>query len=203
MILKPPQFNNVPNPYIKEGHYWKSRASSVDAFIFALAPKEIEYGQLHVLIIKRSENMEAEPNKYGVPCGYLDWGETLYDAIIREVYEETSLYLPNYEKYLEFDNNKQPFFIDSKPNSFYNERQNVGHQFIFTLDFSERSINEFPSHIEKFTSTETSLVKWLPWYDFIVNDFEWSFNHDQKIKDALSYFMQGFANQEWYYKTVK
>lgn len=197
--MKNPKFNNVLNQYIPEINYWRSRATSINAFIFAHPPREINLGQLHVLIIKRSENMDTEPNKYGVPCGYLDWNETLYEAMIREVYEETSLYLPDYEKYLEFDNNKQSFFVDSKPDSIYNKRQNVEHNYITVLDFSKESINQFPTYIENYISDETSLVKWMPLYDFITNNLEWSFGHDQRIKDAMMFF----DNPERYYKQIK
>lgn len=197
--MEEPQFSNVPNTYIPKGKCWKSRNVSIDAFIFALAPKSVNLGQMHIMVIKRSENMDVDPGKYGVPCGYLDWNETIYESMIREVYEETSLYLPKYSNQIIFDNNKQPFFIESRPNMPWNGRQNVGHHFVIVLDFSERNVDEFPFYVEDYTSSETSLVKWVPWYDFTINDLKWSFNHDRGIRDAMCFFMQGFANLEWFY----
>ncbi len=203
--MEKPKFKNKPNWQFHCGGitHWVHRAPSVDGFIFALAPKEINWGELHVLVIRRSDNMEVDPGKYGVPCGHLDWDETLYDAMVREVYEETSLYLPDYRNYLEFDNNRQPFLTDSNPRASYNSRQNVGHHFVIALDFSEKSVDEFPLFVENYTSSETSLVKWMPMYDFNINDLEWSFNHHQGIIDAQAFFMQGFSNPDWFYKNRK
>lgn len=203
--MEKPKFKNKPNTLLDcngTPHYIH-RAVSVDAFVFALAPKEIEFGQIHVLVIKRADTMEVDPGKYGVPCGYLDWNETIYEAVIREVYEETSLYLPNYKNNIEFDNNKQPFFIDSNPDAKYNSRQNVAHNFIFALDFSNENPDTFPSYVQNYTSNETSLVKWVPWYDFIRNDLEWSFNHEHRVSDAMKYLMSGFVNRTWYYKDIE
>jgi ADP-ribose pyrophosphatase YjhB (NUDIX family) len=199
--MRKPIFKNIPNKYISDD-YWKSRCTSVQGFIFALMPEKINSEQMHILIIKRSENMDTEPNKFGVPCGYLDWNETLYEAMLREIYEETSLYIPDYDDYIIFDNNKQPFFVDSNPNSIYNKRQNIEHNYVIVLDFSAASIDQFPKHIENYTSNETSLVKWMSWHDFSINELEWSFGHNRRIGDAMVYYMEGFANNEWYYKQI-
>ena len=69
--------------------YWISKAVAVVGIIFANT-----VDGLHVLVIKRSNTMRDEPKKFGVPSGFLDWEETLHEAMIREVYEETSIYLP-------------------------------------------------------------------------------------------------------------
>lgn len=190
-----PIFKNKPNEHIVyyydsqtgikvKQDFWHSRSNAVDAFIFAACNK-IENGMVHVLIIKRSKTMRDEPNKFGVPCGYLDWDETLHEAMIREVYEETSLYLPDYEKYLIFDNNKKPFFIDDDPKS--NKRQNVVSNFVTMLHF-EDDVDSFPKFIEGFKSNETAEVMWMPLKEFQTVYREWAFNQNLRVMPALAFF---------------
>lgn len=186
-----PKFNNRPNrPHtIKTGIgeefvLWDSRSVSVDAYIYASCNK-IENGMSHILTIKRTKTMRDEPNKFGVPCGYLDWNETTYETMIRELYQETSLYLPNYERFNIFDYNQRPFFIDDDPKS--NKRQNVVFNYMTILYF-ENDINSFPRFIEQFTSRETARVKWMTLKDFQTIPRDWAFNQDEKIMAALAFF---------------
>ena len=107
--MEKPKFNNVPNKHLVLKYesinldYWISRAVAVDALVFMLVDDDIL-----VLTVKRSDKMRDEPGKYCIPCGYLDFSETLFDAMQRELYEETSLYLPDYQDLIAFDNGKQP-----------------------------------------------------------------------------------------------
>jgi ADP-ribose pyrophosphatase YjhB (NUDIX family) len=134
--------------------------------------------------------------KIGLPCGYLDWNETLYEAMIREVYEETSLFMPDYEKYVIFDNNKQPFFVKDDPKA--DKRQNVSLLFITAYDF----INEpdvFPlAEIEAFSCKETAMVKLMNLSEFYGTsmNYEWAFNHDETIKSAMQFFNRNFNRAE-------
>lgn len=78
------RFNNIPNKEITdtEGNkHWISPSVSVDALLVVNG---------FVLIVKRSENM-SNPNKWCLPCGFLDWNEDFLRACIRELYEETSI----------------------------------------------------------------------------------------------------------------
>lgn len=140
--------------------------------------------------------MLDEASKFGVPCGYLDWDETLYEAMMREVYEETSFYMPDYEKYCIFDNDKQPFQV--KDNSKTDKRQNVSHIFVSVYDFEGKS-EQFPLvELEKFTCRETAQVKIIKLIDFfnMFRDVEWAFNHDETIQSALRFFNKNFNRSE-------
>lgn len=141
-----------------------------------------------VLITKRSETMIDEPGKISLPCGFLDWDETVYEAMIREVCEETSLYLPDYEKYLIFDNDKKHIEMKDLPNTI---RQNVTLIYINMFDFKDNMI-DFPYEIESFSCKETSSVKWLKLVDFYQSDYYWAFNHDDTIKNALKFFNKNY-----------
>jgi 8-oxo-dGTP pyrophosphatase MutT (NUDIX family) len=193
------KFNNIPNPHLihqydngcgKKIHqdFWISRAPAVVGIIFVFG---IEGGG-RVLIIKRSKNMREEPLKYGAPSGYLDWNETGYEAMTREVYEETSMYLPNYNPFLIFDNNKQPFFILDDPKKDKNE--NVTLTYLLAFDFLSDP-ESFPVEIEKYCNHETAEVEWLKLTDFFNESKKWAFNHDERIVMAYKFFNKEFTRK--------
>lgn len=188
--MEKPRFNNTPNEHFRMSYqtphgnvgldYWISRAPAVVGIIFAYGVE----GGSRVLVIKRSNNMHDEPNKYGAPSGYLDWDETGFEGMTREVFEETSLYLPDYEPFLVFDNKKQPFFVQDDPTK--DKNQNVSLTYLLVFDF----INDpesFPIEIEKYYDKETAKVEWLKLSDFFNKSREWAFNHDERIVMAHKY----------------
>jgi ADP-ribose pyrophosphatase YjhB (NUDIX family) len=192
-----PQFKNRPNYHLRYNYndgrglkidqdFWISRSVAVVGVVLADTVEGLK-----VLIAKRSQRMLDEAGKWGVPCGYLDWDETTHEAMVREVYEETSVYLPDIEKQLMFDNNKQPIQITDDPNS---KRQNVSLIYLSTYDFLDK-MSKFPLHAEGFTSKETALVKWMKMIDFYstCNEYSWAFHHDDTIKDAIKFFNKNFS----------
>ncbi|RLF56675.1 MAG: hypothetical protein DRN27_09240, partial [Thermoplasmata archaeon] len=185
MMTTKPEFNNRPNDHIRFGFdsktyekpikidYWISRAPAVVGIIFTLGLE----GGVRVLVIKRSKNMREEPLKFGAPSGYLDWDETGFEAITREVFEETSLYLPDYSPFLMYNNNKQPFYVQSDPTK--DKNQNVSLTYVMVYNFKD-SPDFFPEEIEKYTDRETAKVEWLNLNNFYNTDNrEWAFNHDE------------------------
>lgn len=181
------KFNNKPNTYFSMQHSsnrvsgFISRSVAVVGVVFALDA----VGHMHVLVTKRSGKMMDEPHKLCVPCGYLDWDETTYQAMIREVYEETSLYLYDFKNFIIFDNEKQPFTINDSPE---NNRQNVSFLYVTFLDF-HRAMDKFPLEVENFKTKEIEYAKWIHVYDIYntVED-EWAFNHNEVIKQAISFY---------------
>lgn len=188
--MEKPKFYNVPNEHLMlrlddgknvvKRDIWISRATSVDGIVLAITDDG-----MNVLITKRSDKMRDETNKYCIPCGYLDFGETRHEAMIREVYEETSLYLPDYKKYIIFDNGEQPFMVKDNPKDSKN--QNIANIYITVLDF-RGNIQDFPIGIEKFSCAETSMVKWISAFDFYNEKREWAFNHEDAIDSAFDFF---------------
>lgn len=192
--MSTPKFKNRPNAHVKyyynDGNgttinqgFFVGRATAVVGVVLAITGD----GNLNVLISKRSNKMRDEAGKFGVPCGYLDWNETRHEAMIREIYEETSLYLPDYVKQLLFNNYGQPFRVKDSPAE--DMRENVSHLYVTVLDF-RNTPEDFPEEVEKFTCSETALVKWMTYADFNVQrlNYEWAFNHDQTIMDAIHFF---------------
>jgi 8-oxo-dGTP pyrophosphatase MutT (NUDIX family) len=187
------KFNNRPNSRIRVTHqspdgkfecdYWISRSVAVVGVIFAHHKKDVK-----VLITRRSNYMLDESGKYGVPCGYLDWDETAYFAMMREVYEETSFFMPDYEKQLMYNNGKQPFQIKDDPKK--DKRQNVSLIYISAYDFRNENEDFFPYEVETFINKETAQVKWMNINDFFLSckQYDWAFNHDETIKSAWVYY---------------
>jgi 8-oxo-dGTP pyrophosphatase MutT (NUDIX family) len=186
------KFKNKPNPHViyhyndfngikVKQDYWISRASAVVGIVFAFGVE----GGGRVLVIKRSAKMRDEPLKYGAPSGYLDWNETGFEGMVREVYEETSLYLPNYDPFLIFDNNKQPFYVHTDP--LTDKNQNVSLTYLMVYDFSKEP-DFFPKEIQDYTDKETAEVLWLRLQDFYNTHYEWAFNHNNRIEMAMRYY---------------
>ena len=68
--------------------YWISRSMAVVCFVFAYID-----GRWCVLANQRGEGTPDFQGYWNAPCGYLDYNETLEQAAIREVYEETGVKL--------------------------------------------------------------------------------------------------------------
>jgi len=149
---------------------WLSRSVAVVAIIFVIYDD-----QIFVLAEKRSSIME-EPNKWALISGYLDWFESGYDGIVRETFEETSFYIPKFEKKLIFDNDKQPFYVHSDP--ITDDKQNVSLTYIFIYKFEK-----LPMEIESYKDKEIDQIKWMPVEELF--KYEWAFNHNDRINMAL------------------
>ena len=79
----------------KDGEsYWVSRSVAVHGMILA---KNFETNEIYILLEKRGPKCPDETGKWADVCGYIDRNETLEDALKREIYEETGLYLDDLE----------------------------------------------------------------------------------------------------------
>lgn len=196
--METPKFNNIPNDSIRIKYNrnaggnmsldaWLSRSVAVVGVVFASS----KANGMQVLVTKRSMSMLDEKGKHGVPCGYLDYNETCYDAMLREVYEETSLYIPQYHNQLMFNNNQKPFTIHDRPTD---NRQNVSLLYITVLDFDE-DLDSFPQYVEKYQDKETDKVEWMKLIDFYNqydSEYAWAFKHNETIKEALKFFNNNY-----------
>jgi hypothetical protein len=110
--------------------------------------------------------------------------------MVREVYEETSLYLPMYKQYLTYNNNQQPIMVVDNPES---KRQNVSLIYLSVYDMKNRP-ELFPEYIQSHSNNEASKVMWMNMSDFYTQyevEYDWAFNHDETIKDAVRHFNKG------------
>ena len=65
--------------------YWISRSVAVTGLISAVGKD----GEVYFLLERRGPGCPDNIGKLCSICGYLDWDETLEEAIVRETYEET------------------------------------------------------------------------------------------------------------------
>ncbi|MFD8263128.1 NUDIX domain-containing protein [Streptomyces griseoluteus] len=58
---------------------------------FSLLVAAIAVRNDRVLLLQRSEGEKFLPGAWGVPCGKIEFGEELEDAVLREMKEESGL----------------------------------------------------------------------------------------------------------------
>lgn len=81
-----------PNKCIKDAdgkEYWISRSAVVIPIVFKY---DIQNDDIYALVERRGPAV-THPGKWCCPCGYIDWDESLTEACVREVREETGLEL--------------------------------------------------------------------------------------------------------------
>lgn len=142
---------------------WRSRSVTVCICIIRTNPED--QTRIQVLGAKRGKN-GTHVGEWCFPCGYLDWSETVVQAAIREVYEETNLKLK--EEDLDFVD------LDSDPNK---EFQNVTVHFV-----SYYCGADFPSNLNSVEG-EIDLVRWLDFED--VEKLDWAFDHKERLKNLV------------------
>ena len=141
-------FKNLPNKCYntQDGELWLSRSVAVVGIILAIT----DNFTMRVLTVKRSDKMPDKPNRWCLPCGYLDYNETLEEAVEREVYEETGFLMRDHEK--ELMRNMPYFHIDS--NHETSNRQNV------SISFAK--VYMFKTLPELVLNEEASDLAWTP-----------------------------------------
>lgn len=182
------KFNNRPNPNVKDElgkSHWISRSVAVNGVIMIRDP----YDGLKVLVLKRSSKSADEPNKWCLPCGYLDWNESGYEAMIREVYEEAEIYIPEKINFNIYPDYNREFYVNSDPKSI---RQNVSLYYMLVFDFEGIMPKGWDIIIPD--GDEISIGQWIKVEDIFMNKVEphgepikWAFNHDDRIK--LAYYI--------------
>jgi len=152
----------------EEGPIWHSRSVAVVHLIMAASKHDPR-----VLLTKRSDTMADEPGKWCIPCGYLDWDETLEEAAEREIFEETGITLKNFT-----DEQKTVdtllVGINSSPIS---NRQNVSMRYLTILD-----VEELP---ETILNSEVSEIMWVNVNQLHLIKEDFAFNHQVVIQEML------------------
>lgn len=158
--------------------YWISRSVAVAMFAFRSDPNEMFSEDYQVLAVKRGKGCPNEVGKWCCPCGYLDWGENLYDAVKREIFEETGY---------TYKNRWEPALFKVCHSRDIND-QNISFEF---CDFN--CFNEDETYIPQIENrggeeNEVDEIKWI--YVSDVKDYEWAFNHKNIIETALKAMKQ-------------
>lgn len=154
-------------PVISEGkEYWISRSVAVVIKLTALD----ELGNKYVLAIQRGKGT-PDPEFVGswcLPCGYLDYNETIKEAARRELFEETGLWFS--------ENAFSLIGINDKPHA--DKRQNITFRFIVDSQIPIERLNQIITDIHS-EKDEVSDIKFISLKE--VNDYKWAFNHDKLI----------------------
>jgi len=206
-------FNNRENiPYLvkdkqgKEKTIWHSRSVACVGHIFLihnfkefLTPPE---RNIYFLAVKRGEVNEVSAGKWCVPCGYLDWDETVGQCAMREVFEETGFNILRYannsenqgvdnlfEDYNNYEK-EEPFLVFSGPYDADRDGeievkiQNVS--FHFGAVYLYEGDDDLPRLTTKQNAVvgEVETAEWVPieelWSD---NCREFAFNHRKRTLD--------------------
>lgn len=150
--------------------HWISRSIAAVVCIIAKDKSGDEY----VLAVQRGKGT-PDPEyvgKYCMPCGYLDYDETVTQAAQREVKEETGLTFPVTDFKL----------VTINDNPFDDKRQNVTFRYLVKSDIL---VNE----LELMFTTKNSEKDEVSGIRFIklsnIELYEWAFNHETLIKEII------------------
>jgi ADP-ribose pyrophosphatase YjhB (NUDIX family) len=171
-------FNNRDNECLTlpDGRIvWVSRASTVVVNVWCFVD-EVPY----LLLSQRGESTPNEQLKWNLPCGYLDWDETLTDAAEREVFEETGLDLRAIQQQPEnvLDNQlDQPWKVRSGYQG--SSKQNISHHyaFIFKADTLPKLCADYCE------PGEVADNRWVSIADF--GHYDYAFRHDETIREVM------------------
>lgn len=155
--------------------YWISRSCAITAIILT---KDFKTNTNYVLVSKRGEGCPDENGKWNITCGYLDWGETLEDAVKREVFEETGYDIPKFS-------NITLWKVNSNPKS--DKRENVCFRYIIRVPYNDiiKNIENGTINIDTESrggeGNEVSEIKLISLND--IDKLNWAFNHKDILKN--------------------
>ena len=153
--------------------YWISRAIAVCGIVVVN-----DGAQQYVLVNKRGNGAPNYKGCWNLICGYLDWDETLTEAVSREVLEETKVAIP--------PQLWEMIYVADDPNK--DELQNVTIRYKTTI-----TKNEFDKFScigrasEVYGEDEEVEDIWLmPLNRESLDSVQWAFNHRDIINDMLN-----------------
>ena len=153
--------------------HWISRSVAVTAILMSdkileliRTGKDCEK-EIYFLAVKRGSGSGTFPGLWCLPCGYVDFDETVKQACVREIKEETNLdidisILRNY-------------IVEDSPEAF---NQNITFRFTAFIPYDSKF--SVGTTGEK---NEIEEVKWINSLD--IDKYEWAFNHNELLKKMI------------------
>ena len=139
-------------PIKKDGTtYWISRSVAAVVYVYTFID-----GNLCVLANKRGPGCPGKIGLWNCPSGFVDYDETIEDAAVREVWEETGIKI--------YKEDLRLIEVDSDPSK---TDQNILVRYRCYLR-PEESIETTDEHSEP---NEVSEIKWIPLME--VGKYEW------------------------------
>lgn len=126
--------------------YWVSRSSTISLYVFC----KDENGEWNLLVSQRGKKMQYG-GKWNVVAGFLDYGETLEDAAVRECYEECGVNIKG----------KKLISCGTNSSELYGA---VNHKFSCILDGTTVKYPPSMEHCEGYGTDmqEVQNVMWMP-----------------------------------------
>lgn len=161
--------------------YWISRSAAVAIVIYCFS----ENGSGSFLIHKRGKGCPDNIGAWSCNCGYINWGERIKRAAVREVYEEIGLRL-NPNQLVDLGYNDP---IDT-------ENENITHRFFVAISEKEAKekilsgeINN-KTHLRGGEENEVESIYLLPATQasiesLTIRDGFWAFGHDKLLLKVL------------------
>ena len=148
--------------------YWISRSI---AAVVCITAKSI-HGDSYVLAVQRGKGT-PDPEYVGaycMPCGYLDYDETIVQAAQREVKEETGLTFPISDFKL----------VSINDNPLGDKRQNVTFRYMVNSNVPIEDLSKLFT-TKNSEKDEVESIKFIKLKD--IDNYEWAFNHQELIKE--------------------
>lgn len=185
-----PHFQNRPNPRVDlpDGRaIYHSRSVAIAAVTIAYSAAEKSF---YALVGQRGPAVDFE-GLWCLTCGYLDWDESLEDAVRREVFEEADLDLKALEARGVATLWRHPLYLQSDPTVHL---QNITARFLVSLDAL------VPPSTKNAEAGEVQRVEWMPLNTADIAERAWAFHHELILSDLAAFFAeekaQGTLGQE-------
>lgn len=182
-----PTFKNKQNTAhkLKSGEtIFNSRSVAVAAIVCGWDEKSKNW---HVVLGKRGAAVD-QSGKWGYVCGYLDWDETLLEAVKREVWEEAGIDLTALEIKEDANICEQPFFVQS---TMDDARQNVTCRYFVQINHLT------PLTVENAEKNEISETRWVPLLKKELIKFDFAFNHKAILDDIADWLEDDETQDEF------
>lgn len=180
-----PAFRNRPNRPIPtpEGEtIWHSRSVALVGEVCAYNPINQQW---YVLLVKRGAGTPDFQGYWCLPCGYLDWDESLTEGLLREVFEECGLFLPALSMHSHFKGSHSslttPHFQQAMPWSISdgtkNNKQNISMHYAVFFAWQHHELPMLSdAHCEP---NEVAGIQWTPLDE--AKEMTLAFNHQERI----------------------
>ena len=154
-------------PFIYKGKlFWYSRSVATTGLVLCKNPQD----EWCVLANQRGDGAPDYKGFWNIPCGYLEHGVSGEENVVKEILEETGVFIPS---------NKMNFYsLTTSPNE---NKQNVSIRYYTILD---GNCDMYPLTDENSELNEVSDIKWIPISK--IDNYEWAFNHLNLIKEMSS-----------------
>jgi 8-oxo-dGTP pyrophosphatase MutT (NUDIX family) len=174
---------------ISEGKtVWEHRSSAVvtHVVIQKQMSEDEDDIQYFYLIGKRGNGVDNS-GLLNIPCGHIDWDETLEEAAKREIWEECDFDVDAFTDKIGLSFLKQPWFVNSQPTE---NRQNIALHtgILFVLNQNEN----FPTlSLVNMEKNECMDATWMNIDDIENSDASlWAFNHNIMCTNYMNYISE-------------